>query len=146
MCMLMLTCVEPPELGILPRSNQICDRFAVAASVTFCDLRSWWTGLSISTFLIPSPAPTRHAKSLCPALCHISEMLFLYPFSSISSFNPLLYSSAVCFQTPLNLFWSNSTAMCTSVSKSESPGGGLSSKSCQEDKEAGQPSANCQCP
>lgn len=36
--------------------------------------------------------------------------------------------------------------MCTPVSKSESPGGALIKRTAGEDKEAGQPSANCQCP
>lgn len=35
-----LTCVEPPEPGFPPRSNQIFYRFAEAARVTFRDLQS----------------------------------------------------------------------------------------------------------
>lgn len=143
------TCIVMPTCADLSSMRSVtAQRWAQPIQCFPRDL-SWPSGLMngtecLNTLIPPFPSDAE----ICPpgAACHISETLLPYLFSSISNFNPLLYSSAVCFQPPLNLFWSNSTAMCTSVSKSESPEGGLSSKSCQEDKEAGQPSANCQCP
>lgn len=120
-------------------------------AIKYCDLLSisvtttkWWMVVNIWRF--KSVPLVTHSLSAPSCMSYFLQTVSL-SFSSISHFNPLLYSSSLCLQPPYSqsVLIQFLTAVCTSVSKSESPRG-LSSKGCQEDKEAGQLSANCQCP